>query len=270
MTENFTLVPHFSHRFAGAIWNMVFEPDKETLFLEIRAENPHRTSFSALDLRSGRLLWSAVEVDEPRWVSLSLCGQGLVLLHAYHGPQNPQHKHLYALDAATGQLKWKLPDHRLAIWKQGKVGVQNKEEEILWIHPQTASVLEDATVGEMEGEFIPAKENSAIQYPFHYQEGTPYFDKVREFIGKKTGWQVVQAVDYFQTEEVIAISCYIYQPEGLANYLLLYDRQGNERERHVLAEGLKAPGTETFFLWREYCLFVTNRNQLNCIAIQKI
>jgi hypothetical protein len=259
---------HFDISFEGQVWRMVYGPDKETLFLEIRAVNPSVSSFSAIEIDSGKLRWTHAQVDEPRWIAISMVVGHRLILHSYEGMHNPNHKDLYALDTDTGKCVWKHEAMMLLKADENTLEVRpTGEEESRWVEINRGQWVA-APIPTQEGGSRPLAENNPFLWPFHYQQDSDYFHQVKEFVLQKTGWEVVKAVDYAQTDRAIFISCYIYLNEVLANYLLIFDRQGNEMFRECLGEGLTAPGTDTFFVREEKCFFVKNRNQFTCISLE--
>ena len=247
---------NFSHRFTGVVWNTVAMPESSILLLEIRDHQQKSVSFSALHYQENKFLWRDFRLEESWWVNLAAASGDVVLFTIYLETQNPDKKGILAYGLSDQKLRWWNNDFSLTSVERDRVtGFSSRfgaKKIALDLHSgQEVPVTPDASEPGVH----------ALIRPVQYAEGTPHYETVKTFLSQKLTLLPVRALEYLEYESLIMISYYISH-EGLANYLLVMDKNGNVLLHEKLGEQLKGIGLDTFFMLSGCLFFVKNSEEL--------
>jgi len=246
---------NFSHQFAGTIWNSALSSSNATLLLEIRDGHERKTSFSALDLISGKLIWDGVVFEERWWVGLDGAQGEVALFSVFTDTTNPDRKSLIAYHIAEQKILWWRNDFSLsALGLNCALGISAQ-----YGHREIALDL----MSGKETQYLPQPpEATIIARPVQYVDGHPYFFTVQTFLQARFNFQAVVSLEYLEESSLIFISCYARGEQGLTNDLLVLSADGEMVMRENLGEQLKGIGQDTFFIYGGSVIFVKNRGEL--------
>lgn len=246
---------NFSHQFAGTIWKSALSSSNAILLLEVRDGLERKTSFSALDLIHGELLWNDITFEERWWVGLDGAAGDVALFSVFTDTSNPDRKSLIAYHIGEQKILWWRNDFSLS-----RLGLNC----VLGISAQYGhrEVVLDLLSGN-ETSYIPQPpEEAIIRRPVQYVEGHPYFSTVRTFLLSRFNFEAVISLEYLEESSLIFISCYSREEQGLINDLLVLSTDGEMVLRENLGEQLKGIGQDTFFIYGGSVIFVKNRGGL--------
>ncbi|MEO1049842.1 MAG: DUF4905 domain-containing protein [Bacteroidota bacterium] len=258
------LTPIFSHSFSSNIWNIITDEKGQTMVLEIRDQENHQVSFSALDIKSKQLLIEQHTLEEKWWVGVTALYKLIVIFHSYEDSANPEIKKFYGYDLQSAEITWELDDVVFIRMVPGGMLVRSKDEDeqylLIDVEAGTAQHLPDDQVEAREGS--QGGENNNVMYPLHYDEENEYFATLKKFVETRTGRSPAKAIEYMEYQSCILISYYIYESEKLSNFLLISDLQGNIVGQEVLDTSLESPGLDTFFVMGDNLFFVREKKNL--------
>jgi hypothetical protein len=257
------LLKRFSYPASATIWSIMATPTHDALVLETRDEQQFQTRFTLLDLNTGIPRWERRSLEEAWWVSLVDVSHDVILVHQYLTKGNPDRKALMALHTDDFSLRWRIDDFSFhARQDQVIYGFSTREG---W---EPAMLQVDSGIVEKTAwENNIAEAKRFVQNPVLYAEGNPHFESFRSFLSQTRQQTITGAVEYLERSEITAISYYVAQPDGLANYLLVLDQEGNTLLQTVLATALKGLGTDTFFSLADCLIFVKNKSELESYQI---
>lgn len=246
---------NFSHQFDGTIWNTALSGSRDVMVLEVRDGGRRKTSFSAINLNSGSLLWENVLFEEPWWVGLDGVNDDVALISVFTETSNPDRKALIAYHITDLKILWWHNDFSLSSMGLDCVaGVSMR-----YGHRDLALDLMTGT----ETGFVPhPSEVTTVRRPSQFVEGHPYFATVRTFLLGRFNLAAVASLEYLEASSLIFISCYTQGEDGLTNELLVLSTEGDLMLRENLGERLKGIGQDTFFIYRGSVIFVRNRGEL--------
>ncbi|HMV08794.1 MAG TPA: DUF4905 domain-containing protein [Cyclobacteriaceae bacterium] len=248
----------FSHRFPGMIWNTFAVEAANLLALEVRDDSTFTTTFSLLDYSQNKFLLKDKSVAEPWWVSLASADQHTLLINRFMNKGgNPDQKSLIALDVPSGSIRWEVESFSFFDWNEQEIfGYRTAgDPQQAKINRATGSLTEeDWEQGKMS---TPAER----QRPVFYAEGSQHFGTIKEFLGR-TDYAIVKGVEYLEFNDWIIMRAYAEESSKLANYLLVFDREGELRLTVKLGENLAGLGTDTFFILSGCLFLVQNKTDL--------
>ena len=248
---------NFSFSFEGLIWNAVIVPLQKILILEVRDEKKRQVSFSALQYESKSFFWQNHRLTERWWIGLLAARDSVVLFHKYNEAGNPDRLTVLAMDFYSRKILWKKENFSFHDFTPGGIiGFSGSEQS----HQEVLDPLSGEQVDYPEKLDFGNDKISDPLRPFQYLEGTPFFETVRSFL-KKVGIAPVVAAEYLDYQELIIISYYVKEENGLINFLLVLDKNGGTLLNEKIAEGLKGIGADTFFILPGYLFYVRNRNE---------
>lgn len=248
---------NFSHRFDGVVWNTVAYPQRELVLVEVRDTGQKQVSFSALNYKTNRFLWSDRKLEEAWWVNLSGVAADVALFTVYLDTNNPDKKALLAYSVDELKLLWWNNDFSVSAVEGTQIlGFTSKlglKEQVLNLHSGKEEQRRLQAVHEEPGK--------TLYKPVQYTEGMEYFETVRTFLADRLNFLAVSALEYLETSSCIIISGYI-EEEGLANYLLVLSQQGELLLKEKLESAVKGIGLDTFFVLEGCLFFVKNKVEL--------
>ncbi len=257
------LLKRFSYPASATIWSMIATPTRQALVLETRDDQKFQTRFTLLDLDTGVPRWEHRALEEAWWVSLVDVSDEVILVHQYLTRGNPDRKALIALHVDDFSPRWRIDDFSFHT-RVGNIiyGFSTRDG---W-EPATLQI-DSGIVEKAPWENNIAEAKRFVQNPILYAEGNPHFETFRSFLLQTRQQKITGAVEYLERSEITAISYYVAQPDGLANYLLVLDQEGNTLLQTVLATALKGLGTDTFFSLADCLIFVKNKSELESYQI---
>jgi Domain of unknown function (DUF4905) len=246
---------NFSHQFAGTIWNSALSSSHAMLLLEVRDGGERKTSFSAIDLSSGKLIWTDIVFEERWWVGLDGVQGNVALFSVFTETSNPDRKSLIAYHVGDQKILWWRNDFSLsALGQNCALGISAQ-----YGHRE---VVLDLLTGN-ETQFIPPlPEDGVVKRPVQYFEGHDYFSTVKTFLLSRFNFEAVISLEYLEESSLIFISFYQQGEQGLINDLLVLSADGETVLRENLGEQLKGIGQDTFFIYGGSVIFVKNRGEL--------
>lgn len=230
--------------------------DSDRLFLEVRHPENRIVSFSCVDLRSERWLLEDKSFDEPWWTSLAAASGNILLLTVYTGTDNPDKKSLVAFDVEKKEIIWWQhafsPDVTTRHFVTGKDSRRPGHEVVLDIF--TGKPVQPADF------HLEDSQNFTVIRPFQYQDGTSHFATVRDFLQSRMGISTFRHIEYLETDSLIITSVFIQENE-LANYLMVFDTDGDLLLHEKLGENLKGIALDTFFIFSDHLVFIKEKNE---------
>lgn len=197
-------------------------------------------------------------MKESWWVGLTAANEKTLLLHSYINKGNPDHKNLVAYDIFGQKIRWEIDEFSFFDWNDSVIWGYRTLNDLI---PATVTI-ETGTLLEEEWQPIPAQERTDVYKPVRYTEGTSHYETVKRFVEQKASMEISRGVEYLEWENRILLSVYLEQGGKLANYLLVFDREGEKLMEEKLGENLPGLGTDTFFILTGCLFLVKNKSEL--------
>jgi hypothetical protein len=251
-----SLALHFSHHLAGIAWKTLADPQEHVVYIEIRNPATRTVSFSGIDLASNTWRFQNISFEEKWWISLTAVSSGIILFTIYNDSQNPDKKSVLAYSIKAKEVVW---------WKNNFVISFVGHDYVTGVDMKfgTKEAVLDILTGESKGRemLVPSLQNFSIIHPLVYQESNPHFDTVKTFLNAKTDVSARFSVEYCEHQALIFISAFAGESD-LANYLFVFNSDGQMVLKETLGMGLKGIAHDTFFLMGGFLIFVKNKSEL--------
>ena len=248
---------HSSQLFSGIIWKTLLDEQSNIIFVESRDSEHKRVTFSAFDLERNTFLWKDVEFEEKWWISIGYVSTGILLFTLYTDTHNPDKKSLIAFDVHLQQIRWWKNNFVVAYVSNGAVVGHDVKFGAGTVCLDIRSGTERA--GAMQ-EFQPSQNLSLIK-PLQYIQGTDHFETVSVFLERKCSITPVYALEYSEHKAMIIVSAFVGLTD-LANYLIVFNSEGDIVLKEQLGENLKGIAYDTFFIMAGFLIFVKNKREL--------
>ena len=247
---------HSSQTFSATIWKTLVDEESKLVFIESRDSETKRVTFSAWDLEKNFFLWKEIEFDEKWWISLGYVSRGMLLFTLYTDTNNPDKKSVLAFQVHPQQIKWWRNNFTVAHIADGCVIGQDTKfgSREVCLDIQSGNELNADT------EF-PSLQNFQVTKPLQYIQGTDHFETVKAFLQRKYSFSPAQLVEYREYNSLIVISTFTGHAE-LANYLMVFNSEGDIVLKEQLGENLKGIAYDTFFILAGFLIFVKNKREL--------
>lgn len=248
----------FSHRFAGRVWNTLADESANLLLLEVRDDVNFLTTFSLFDYGKNEFLFTGVSLPERWWVSLAAVHKDTVLLNRFMNKGgNPDQKSLIALNVPSGMIRWEVESFSFFDRDETQVLGYRTTGEIT----RAAVDLATGEVSDLDWKPVQQPERAEHLKPVFYPEGSAHFNTVKEFL-RPTDYTIVNGVEYLEFGDWIIMSVYVAESGKLANYLLVFCREGTCVLTVKLGENLAGLGADTFFILSGCLFLVRNKTDL--------
>lgn len=251
---------NFSVSFDGVIWNMAALPSKKLLILEIRREQRRQVTFSAWNYAENSFLWQDQPLGDAWWSGLVGAEQQVLLVQQFDATGRPDNRLLSAFHVETHQLLWKKENFAWqALTPDALTGYAGTDGDPVL---ERLDLMTGQTVGENPLPNTPTNVLTEVHKPSQYRQGTPYFETVCTFLIQHCNVHPVEAIEYLEHNNLVFISYYTKQSDGLAGYLLVIDTDGHNLLLEKTGEQLKGLGVDTFFILSGCLFFVRNKHEL--------
>ncbi len=239
----------FSFHFEEVIWKTSVDRGAGLLALELRDHENLKTSFSVLNVPAKRIGKQFQVEGADWWSSLLLIKNNHLFVEKYEDAQNPLDKSLIVASANDGSVVKHLPGHQLVEVRDRSIVIQKIEDPAVRIEEQ-----------------LSGKSQTSDHYDFFepmvFPEGSDNFEMVKSFLGKN----IVSQVDYLEWGDYIIISYFIPEEKEFSRRMMVLK---DEREvfRAVLDQKMDGVAPGGFFVFKNFLIFIIERNQINAIEL---
>jgi hypothetical protein len=233
---------------------LIAHPHRPLLFVEVRDQHNKVVEFSIVDANSGTFLREHIQFEEKWWIQLQDVRMNVVLLKLYAEPSGPEKVSAIAYDFETDQMVW---------WKNSFLVKSVSGNAVCGDDTTGSEVFLSFTSGEplSAREVLPLVRNFSVLTPLQYNENSGHFQTMKFFLESKAGLSPVYMVEYLEYRQFVIMSTYA-DTKGLANFLIVFDSDGNLILKETLGENLKGIGLDTFFIANDRLFFVRNKSEL--------
>jgi hypothetical protein len=283
------LIPLFKEKQLKPVWKFdagtliwrLFFASHDLMVGETRNQETKSTRFFCIHLHSGKPLWQNIGFDEPWWIGIETVHEKWLILHGYVRPDMPEHRGIRVVDIESGKLLWK--NDTLSFWFI--------ENETLYAHKyifekhigceldiKTGSILDEQSdnleLMQVLRQKVLQKDSERHQdviFPEvfdDHESDDPLRTAVRKVTESKAldGW-----IEYLSLRDILVISQYRQvqnQSESsmMNNVLSVYDmKSGKTLYNEIIAQGVKAPSPDSFFVRGDVLLFINHQTVLTAL-----
>jgi hypothetical protein len=243
-----------NHTFSAKVWNVLVHPIDPVLFIETRDDTSAQVRYSAYDILNNNFLLQEIAIIDDWWCSLVAVSDEVLLLHLFTDGRNPDPSALLAYNFKEQKELWRSENSRFEACKDTEVQIW-KEGALQLIDLKTGNVIESP---------LHLYNNAqTVVYPVVYHAGTQYHSTLAAFIKSRKGHEAAGHIEYLELQEKIIMSYYFRSDKGLANFLLMLDKNGEELLYETLGLNFVALGWNSFFVCYQSLVFVKNKTELN-------
>jgi hypothetical protein len=231
-------------------------PTRNIIFLEVRQEEAKKVSFFAYNLDARDFMFRDLVFDEPWWINLADASGNVLIFTIYMDTNNPDRKSIIAFDFEQNKTIWWRNNFSLS-------GVNANQV----LGSDTGSGMKFLTLNLLDGlpaqneNVLEVRQNFLVHKPLQYFEQTSHFDTVKSFLEVKHQISAISVIEYLELHSLLFIS-YYEAGNGLANYLIVLNTEGEVLLKEKIGEQLKGIGFDTFFILSGYLIFVKNKREL--------
>lgn len=262
LTNSITKI--FAYPFVGQIFKIHEDMEADSWILEIRNGNNYQTSFAALDLSNGQLLWQDLQLSEPWWLGISAVNQGLIYFHFFPEPQKPSPKGITSYSVHQQKILWQHSDYQLLNLNKNNIVAldkNTKDAEVFYLLDSlTGEVIEKLV--EKPPTLNLLKKTTKTFTPSSYLADTPHFETVKKFLNKILNIEICQSLDYLEYNNLIVISFFIKKNEEFQNNLLILDTNAQILLQDVINDASKGISNDTFWVVNHHLFIIRNKCEL--------
>ncbi len=269
--------PSWRYAAGGTVWKLLCAGD--TLLGDARDLNAHTASFFALQLGSGEVLWNNVTLPQQWWIGMQVIVGDTLLLHGFEKPDMPIPKGMYALDLATGTMRWADEQLTFLFTSNDRVYAQRSafaSRSFLEIDPLTGNVAYDYGENEEGIMQLRALATAADEPGYVFAETLQTFPAA-------TQEMITRGVDLSRARGVVDVAeaggftiVAFHEPakgatamlnNRVMNRLKVLSRAGAVVFEDVLIEDAPAPVPDVFFVKDDVLLYVKDTTHVTGVRL---
>lgn len=267
------LKPAWSYKASGVLWRLV--PAAGGILIgEVRDVDRKRTSFLALNERSGKPLWRDKTFGEDWWIGIEAVGHSVLFLHLFATPDLPEHRGIIAVDTGSGELLWSDPGLKFE-WLDGDLVTASRstaaEREILRVDGRTGTMMQAEAMSRgssaERGDVVAPLPIAGIS-----GAGNPAAVLLRSSVQRPLLGNVAEYINH--TDYIVF--CYVSGSaaearENSRQYISIVEREnGVVVYDAMVQENLSALMPGNFFVAGGLLLYVRGRSELVAVPLQHI
>ncbi len=246
-----------SYQMPGQIWRAL-PAGPGRWVIEWRLLEDKQLGFSVIDpLRQDIVVIKAGQEGMDWWSSLAGAGSSCFFVHGYRNADIPEPTDLMALDRSSGAIRWVLPGFRFeGISDENTLLVGRKGAEGI-------SVFEcDELTGRLSDEPVTGRVKAGADWleAWRYTKGEEYYDFLADFLTKSIGMTPAGAIEYLDYADKMAFSFYLYENNGLVQYVAVLDRFRKVKYLEAIEKDLEKEGKGGLVLREGMIYFIRDKN----------
>lgn len=265
----------------GQLWRLLPSTDGY-LALEDRQAESKCVSFACLHAMTGEVLWRDLSFEERWWISLNTIHQDVVFLHEYATPDMPDEKKIYAVDIASGRLRWSNADLKFLFAHDGAVYAARDEYDrrrFFELDLHIGSVLREIDDGYLNvvRSTVVGAGLTQVRFPAHYvpggEGGNTRYDRLEKFF---RGVSDVEMAEVLEFDRHWIVGYYVKLHErssqrALQQHLAVMAKD-EERVifRDVLTRNALMCAPDMFFSMRNHLYYVKERKCLSALNLEHL
>lgn len=247
----------FSHKFDSKIWKTVFNSDQGLIALELRDNDTQTLSFVIVRVSTGEVLFQDKN-HAKWWASLIGVTSEILLIQEYEDENNPESKRITLFEWGKNIILKEIENVQVESVDQNHLVVSKSGGKPL--------VYDIRPLKTIEQHNIPSN-CSDVQYPFIYSVESEYFSYFSRLITIKFNMEPVIACEYLDFDRFLIIGFYVRSHTGLDQYITIIDKNNRVEFLKKIESELDKPSMETYFLWRQTLIFVSEKHILEAHEI---
>lgn len=243
------------------VWKVLTSPSSTFLLVELRSAAELEVVFVCIDLAKNEIIWDDLSFENSWAFNLCEVDNQNIYFTEFEDGEIPEAKAVMAVSIKNKEILWYKEKVTFETIVNNNVVLTDKKNN------QYNKIVVDALQGEIleknisDYEAVPV--NSSIILPYTYEEGSPYFNTVSDFLIRNLKISIVKSCDYIEINSYIIIGFYTLNEENkLNNYISLLDNAGNLLFKELIGENLEGIGSETFFIANKYLIYIKHKKEI--------
>lgn len=249
---------HHEATFDFPIKSIIPGQDDQWLLIETTDVATKTQTFLLLSFEPLEII-QAISFDETyHGMVLKSYNENQLLFIQYSDQNNPDKTNIYTFSWDGGDPTFAMKDTRI---------IQSGLDWIKVPHPHFTNKevyidLKSGTEIKEEAPREPTATLPSMRYATAYPDTSEYFTWFVQYF-QPHGIVPCRQIEYLKTAEHMLISYYEEGPNGLSNTLAILEADGTIKEQILLEDQLPGIGKDTFFVFRNKAIFVTQKSTLN-------
>lgn len=243
---------------------------------EDRITESRATSFFAIRIDTGEVLWKALKAPEPWWVGIEASHRHVLFLHEFRSPDLPAHKKIHAIDLNSGNPLWSNDELEYLFSVENLVvGARDAFEGREYLGLDLNSGEDRGNISQSEIDSLRANLNEAALYSL--PETLPLDGEDGQSLIRSGGLERerVAYVEYARHKENVILAYYqISDPSSRTPlfdaYLSIIDQPSAKvMFKEHIDRNAKGLVPDTFLVWNDLVLFIKNKRSLAAVRLPR-
>lgn len=251
------LLPFFSYNFNGLIFKILPDIILPFIAIEVRNLQVKEVSFAVVNYQKGELLFEGLGLEETWWVGISGLRNGKLFFHQFADKEYPEPQALLVADVLAQALIWgKKGSYLEELTANGALVsiLEHGQKRYQLLDIESGNLVKEIT----DSNEVTYQEPQNMTFPIQYEQGSPYFDTVAQFLKQKLDVVASKQIDYCEFGDKIIIS---YTTDN-QRFLLILNSAGEMLFHQSILQESQGLGMESFFIKADYLICVAERQHL--------
>lgn len=270
----------FSFKNKNQIWRLLIaESENGKLIVETRdtLSDSKEVYYNCLDLNSGKILFSDLQLDEKSWIGIETIYKDVILFHQYAIPNMPGHKRIIAFDINSQKV----------IWQNDEFVFRFVYEDI--VYASFASMLGekyfalDLQTGDIKTpEGLPAeevliksqlaaKDYSNYIFPEILEPFSDDFEKIHSLLEKEIGGVNINGkIEFVQIDKTVLANFHLENgADSVTNKFVAVDKGRNKTIfSDLLNKSAKTYVPDSFFVYKNLLFLLKEKKEVLVVELK--
>lgn len=253
-----SLIHLFSHRFQFAISCVLPNIGSNQILVQTKDEVKMESYYVLLHLKAANQLFNQITIHNS-WFQIPLAVyDNTAIIQYFPDDQNPEKKNILEYDFSNGKINWERSDVDFVV--KDERGVVLRDSKIYYL------LNNQFELSEISKSSIQFVEDEHYNYPHFFDQAEPEFIDIATIIEKTSAIKCQLGVEYLEYKQNILVSYYTIDGIKFSNFLLVLDLLGRVVFHQKINDDMKGLGRDTFFIFADKLIFVSNKTTLNTYA----
>ncbi|MEM1135991.1 MAG: DUF4905 domain-containing protein [Bacteroidota bacterium] len=248
------------------VWKIVKPNEGMLLVAELRNPVELTTVFVCIDVERQEVLWDDLAFEDSWSISISGMNATHIFFTEFTDEQMPKAKAVFSVALYQKEIAWYIENVTFEGLQNNFVVLKEEKSEVyrqLLVDSNIGETIDTQTQIQLE-----ASTDKSLLHPMKYAEDNAYFDTVKRFIKKTLSLSIVISCDYIEWGNFIIISFYQANTKNtFNNYIAIFNHSGEVILQDVLGEDLKGIASESFFIVRNYLIYIIENKDIITINL---
>jgi len=262
------------------IWRLVLaESDNDKLIIETRdtGSDDKEVYYNCMDLKSGKLLFSNIQLDEKSWVGIETIYKDVILFHQYAIPNMPGHKKIIAFDINSQKVIWQNDEFIFRFVYKDQIYTSFPSmlgEKYFALNFRTGEIESPEGVSPeevLEKSQLATHDYSNYKFPEILEGSSHNFEEITSIVENRIqNVEINGKIEYVEFDDVVLFNYHTTNADkSVINKFLAVDKSRNKTIfSEVLNKSTKTYAPDSFFTYKSFLFLLKEKKEVLVVELK--